>query len=709
MKTNSVTATNNSLNSNSTKSLNSTEIAIKNSAKFMGYLRKDIYTHHLRTAVQEILSNARDAHREVGQKRAYQVFAPTADDLNFTVKDFGPGISPDRMQNIYVNMGESTKDKTNNQIGGFGVGSKLPLAYTDSFMVISVVNKLKYRYLITTAKTQAGEAIDLDNGNPQVCNEDNYTQIQFSVKPQDIVKCQDAIRRYCFFCPVEERPEIFNMEPMTFVENLKQSKIGVPGSEMGSVYLIEESLPGFLNHSGQVVILVEGIPHAATEFYSKNLVDLQNSIKHKIIFNFKVGVLEPHISRERLPVSDKNIEVIDSMAGLVLSKSKQEIEAKISGASNAFEFYLIFKDLNNKYQINSMKYKNIYFSNDGKISGDVFKHVSMEKRQGVSSYIKKWKKGVELTINEIEQGKVIYFEPINTRSEELVLTKKINQYVRKNGAVTILSSAKDDPASIADFETIVNTFSLKKANSFELIKPEKVNRPKVSHSEKRAKTKINFLHKIVDKSQSNSKKIEEFEQNTNTLYIYISKDIYTANKNKKASTRMKDLDSYMKKIKEYYENDQLIFIGLKDRDFKKVKDIKNFIHFDEWVKRIEVTHEDRVRYLYTNKANESVLKKIQKFGYQFKNNFLNQMIKSYKYINEENEKSSKKWKTMPEVVTELCKNDPEVKDFLKKDEKLSILIEEKMFVLKDISEYASEKTKVDIANYLDEKLKKDGV
>jgi light-regulated signal transduction histidine kinase (bacteriophytochrome) len=87
-------------------------------------LRNRLYEHKIRTLVQEYMSNARDAHREVGQKRRIEVVAPTQLEPTFKVRDFGPGISPDRMANVFVLYGASTKRTNNTQTGGFGCSAK---------------------------------------------------------------------------------------------------------------------------------------------------------------------------------------------------------------------------------------------------------------------------------------------------------------------------------------------------------------------------------------------------------------------------------------------------------------------------------------------------------------------------------------------------------------------------------------------------------
>jgi len=85
-----------------------------------------LYAYPIRTLVQEYICNGRDAMREAGTwgKLPIEITVPNSLDPVFKVRDFGVGISPDRMENIFVNYGSSTKRNTNTQTGGFGIGAK---------------------------------------------------------------------------------------------------------------------------------------------------------------------------------------------------------------------------------------------------------------------------------------------------------------------------------------------------------------------------------------------------------------------------------------------------------------------------------------------------------------------------------------------------------------------------------------------------------
>src|SRR3990167_11091337 len=88
-------------------------------------LRNKLYSNKILAICREISCNARDAHREIGTpNRPIEITIPTNQDKNFRVKDYGVGISPERMNNIFIKYAASTKRNDNSQTGGFGIGAK---------------------------------------------------------------------------------------------------------------------------------------------------------------------------------------------------------------------------------------------------------------------------------------------------------------------------------------------------------------------------------------------------------------------------------------------------------------------------------------------------------------------------------------------------------------------------------------------------------
>lgn len=62
------------------------------------------------------------------------------------IKDAGVGISPDKLAELFSVFGESSKNSSNLEIGGFGFGGKSPFSLTDRFFINSAVSGHAYLY-----------------------------------------------------------------------------------------------------------------------------------------------------------------------------------------------------------------------------------------------------------------------------------------------------------------------------------------------------------------------------------------------------------------------------------------------------------------------------------------------------------------------------------------------------------------------------------
>lgn len=131
---------------------------IAETPEFFHILSSSLYSNPKFAVVREILCNAWDAHKAAGIERPVEV---TISDQKFIVKDFGSGIAPEDMTDIYCVYGSSTKQNQENQIGGFGLGCKAPFSYVNTFEVISCYKGTKTIYSLS--KT----SIDTD-GKPAI-------------------------------------------------------------------------------------------------------------------------------------------------------------------------------------------------------------------------------------------------------------------------------------------------------------------------------------------------------------------------------------------------------------------------------------------------------------------------------------------------------------------------------------------------------------
>ncbi len=127
---------------------------ISDSAEFIHVLSDTLYSDKPLAVIREVLCNAWDAHIVTGRQSKPVVV--TINDKFLIIQDFGTGIHRDSIQPIYCVYGNSTKKNDGNQTGGFGLGSKAPFAYCDSFEVTSCHEGTKTIYRISKSSAEVG-------------------------------------------------------------------------------------------------------------------------------------------------------------------------------------------------------------------------------------------------------------------------------------------------------------------------------------------------------------------------------------------------------------------------------------------------------------------------------------------------------------------------------------------------------------------------
>ena len=121
--------------------------AISQTAEFFTVLSNTLYSNKPLAVVREVLCNAWDSHIASGVQHIPVNITVDADAM--TIRDYGAGIHPDLMHQIYCVYGASTKENDGLQTGGFGLGSKAPFAYSDHFTVTTHHKGMKTVYAIS--------------------------------------------------------------------------------------------------------------------------------------------------------------------------------------------------------------------------------------------------------------------------------------------------------------------------------------------------------------------------------------------------------------------------------------------------------------------------------------------------------------------------------------------------------------------------------
>lgn len=171
---------------------------------------KNVYSNPIGTVVREITSNCFDSHVEAKVNAPVRIKKSVDGESGthyISFIDYGVGMSPDRVENVYGVYFESTKRVDNTQIGGFGIGGKTPLAYKrstgagegeydNSFYVITVFDKVKYYYCVY----EGAESPEWSLMHQEATKERNGTEIRIPVLEKDIETfAKEMVRQLYYF------------------------------------------------------------------------------------------------------------------------------------------------------------------------------------------------------------------------------------------------------------------------------------------------------------------------------------------------------------------------------------------------------------------------------------------------------------------------------------------------------------------------------
>jgi DNA topoisomerase VI subunit B len=167
----------------STGLLRESNFNIKMTGKAFKALSDSLYQNKIGSIVRELSCNALDSHKEANRAEIpFEIHLPSVYEPVFYVKDFGMGMAPSMIEQVYTTYFESTKDTSNDSIGGFGLGSKSSFSYATSFNVISVYDGTKYFY---SAMIGEDDVPTIALFNEEATDEVNGVTIEMNVKSED--------------------------------------------------------------------------------------------------------------------------------------------------------------------------------------------------------------------------------------------------------------------------------------------------------------------------------------------------------------------------------------------------------------------------------------------------------------------------------------------------------------------------------------------
>jgi hypothetical protein len=322
--------------------------SIQDTGMIFDILRNKMYSNPIAAICREIACNARDAHREVGKGDVpIHIHLPNAMEPFYKIKDFGPGISPDRMLNIFIRYTASTKRNDNIQTGGFGLGAKTPFSYSDTFVIITNYNGIKYNYSAVIDETKVGKIVLLSSEHT---DEPNGTEIIIPVKTNDFNNFSYYTEVACRHWTV--KPIVTGVNAFKFRE---VNKI-IYGNNWAIVKSDDWAV--------KLKLIIDGIEYPCKLEHLHPLKDAEfiRSIHGDIYLYFPVGELSISANRESIYLDDTTKNKINNMFEVIKYDLKSTITQNINKFDNLWDANLYVTDevrhiCNNSNLINNLNWR----------------------------------------------------------------------------------------------------------------------------------------------------------------------------------------------------------------------------------------------------------------------------------------------------------------------------------------------------------------
>jgi len=339
---------------------------------------KNVYSNPIGTVVREITSNCFDSHVEAGVEspvviRKHKDGQTGTQYVSFI--DYGVGMSPDRVKNIYGVYFESTKRVSNEQIGGFGIGGKTPLAYKrstgqgegeydNSFYVITNYDGTKYYYCIY----EGAESPIISELHNEPTTERNGTEIQVPVLEKDLDKFEAEMTRQLYYF---ENIVFEGFHKKDYNGNVVEDEDGNPISTLSNDYQIIRGKSFLFRGDKYASRMHVCLGRVAYPIDYDTLGLSASDYSLPIALKLEVGDIGVTVSRESLDYSETTIKMLKKKLEEAKAEIAELIGRQYKGIKTLEEYFTVKHDFGklefpngaSLYVGDLIKQKDVDFSN----------------------------------------------------------------------------------------------------------------------------------------------------------------------------------------------------------------------------------------------------------------------------------------------------------------------------------------------------------
>lgn len=536
------------------------EFGIKDPTIIMKTL-SGLYSDIRRIIVQEYISNARDAHREVNKNNVpVDIKLPTEINPSLRIRDYGPGLTPNRIDDVFIMFGESTKRGDNNSTGGFGIGAKCGLAYNDkTFSVTSITKEnnqnIKRIYSVFLNENEVPEMVhlnDMGDGQGEVTSQPCGVEISIPINQYDFHHIKNNLIRTC---------QYWNVKPNVLNDDIEYPEHEVITSN-DNWEIINKNTNRY--HQTSIMAILDGIqydiPREVFEFLDD---DVKNITQLDVNIYFDAGEIYPAVNRENLKINDHSRQkIVDSLTN-AYKTLENKIKAEIANSKTLYEANLNFKKANSKLDFDIIKKVDW---NGFVVDGSSFK------------------------FNRFSHDTVYEYLSSDYADNKLKSTKKNILRYTENSYVVYNDEKDSTRPSIRRVKTILDKYpNIDIVQVIHLTKQDDIDVAKKNGLEHLGYVNITYFEKKKNQSRSNGKRVITKCYQTNNMCsrfdscdVDIRKDegvYFEYHRNNIIAPhisfqRLKEIENYFK----------IKFVGIPSRYLSQAEKNPNMKHMTTWIK-----------------------------------------------------------------------------------------------------------------------------
>ncbi|NDE04865.1 MAG: ATP-binding protein [Flavobacteriia bacterium] len=284
------------------------------------YLRDKIYSDKILAVVREYICNALDEHKKHDIDRAVEVGIRDEDGSNiFFVRDFAKGLNENDIRNVFGMYFRSTKSGNNEQIGGFGIGSKAAHSYTDTFYVKSYHNGVCTLYACALGGGDTGVPVGHILKVSESPTKETGLEVYLEIKTgSDVASFKEKSQFFVRFCSANIVFDAFyaRTEPLKPVSQIEKD---------GFVFRFFEKQPDFYLYNN-IHATMGNVVYKST--FSDSVLK-SPKLKEKLVLfiDVPIGAMSLPISRENFENTASNNRVLANMQHALREIAKEDIDS----------------------------------------------------------------------------------------------------------------------------------------------------------------------------------------------------------------------------------------------------------------------------------------------------------------------------------------------------------------------------------------------